>query len=67
MMKNEASVDRILRVALGLALLLLVFVGPHTPWGLIGLVPLATGLAGYCPLYKVVGIDTCRFERRSLT
>ena len=67
MKTNEASIDRILRVALGLALLLLVFVGPHTLWGLVGVVPLATGLAGYCPLYKVLGIDTCRFERTSLT
>lgn len=67
MKTNEASIDRILRVALGLALLLLVFVGPHTLWGLVGVVPLATGLAGFCPLYKVLGIDTCRFERRSLT
>lgn len=66
MKTNEASVDRILRVALGLALLLLVFVGPHTLWGLVGLVPLATGIAGFCPLYKVLGIDTCRFERRGM-
>lgn len=66
MKTNEASIDRILRVAFGLVLLLLVFVGPHTPWGLLGLVPLATGLAGYCPLYKVVGIDTCKLERHSV-
>ncbi len=67
MKTNEASVDRILRVALGLALLLLVFVGPQTLWGLVGVVPLATGLAGYCPLYKVLGIDTCRYERHSVS
>ncbi|HSN30653.1 MAG TPA: DUF2892 domain-containing protein [Kofleriaceae bacterium] len=66
MKTNEASVDRILRVALGLALLLLVFVGPQTLWGLVGLVPLATGIVGFCPLYKVLGIDTCRLERRSV-
>ncbi len=66
MKTNEASVDRILRVALGLALLLLVFVGPRTLWGLVGLVPLATGIVGFCPLYKVLGIDTCRLERRSV-
>lgn len=66
MKTNEATVDRILRVALGLALLMLVFVGPHTLWGLVGLVPLATGLVGFCPLYKLLGIDTCRFEHRSV-
>lgn len=66
MKTNEATIDRILRVALGLALLLLVFLGPHTLWGLLGVVPLATGLAGYCPLYKVLGIDTCRFERHTM-
>lgn len=66
MMTNEASIDRILRVSLGLVLLLLVFVGPHTLWGLFGLVPLATGIAGFCPLYKVLGVDTCRFERHTV-
>lgn len=60
---NEASLDRILRVALGVVLLALVFVGPKTPWGWLGLVPLATGLAGFCPLYRLVGIDTCRLAK----
>lgn len=60
MKANEAGIDRALRILLGLVLLSLVFVGPHTPWGLLGLVPLATGLVGYCPLYRVLGIDTCR-------
>lgn len=67
MMTNEASIDRILRVSLGLVLLLLVFIGPHTLWGLFGLVPLATGIAGFCPLYKLLGIDTCRLERHTVT
>ena len=66
MTTNEASIDRILRVSLGLVLLLLVFIGPHTLWGLVGIVPLATGLAGFCPLYKLLGIDTCRFERHTV-
>lgn len=59
MSKNEGTVDRVLRVALGLVLLSLVFVGPQTMWGLIGLVPLATGLIGVCPIYSVLGIRTC--------
>lgn len=43
----------------GIALLAMAFVGPKTPWGYIGVVPLLTGLVGYCPLYRVVGISTC--------
>jgi len=58
--RNEHVVDRVLRVVLGLALLSLTFVGPRTPWGLVGLVPLATGLLGSCPLYTLFGISTCR-------
>jgi len=65
MTTNEASLDRILRVALGVVLLALVFVGPRTPWGWLGLVPLATGLVGFCPLYRLVGIDTCRLASRA--
>lgn len=65
MTTNEASLDRILRVTLGLFLLTLVFVGPRTPWGWLGLVPLATGLAGFCPLYRLVGIDTCKLAKRA--
>ncbi|MBS0394636.1 MAG: DUF2892 domain-containing protein [Proteobacteria bacterium] len=58
-MKNVGSVDRALRVVVGLALLSLVFVGPHTAWGWIGVVPLLTGLVSFCPLYTVLGIRTC--------
>jgi hypothetical protein len=59
MSRNEGSVDRVLRVIVGLILLSLVFVGPQTLWGLIGLVPLTTGLIGRCPVYYVLGITTC--------
>ena len=62
MKTNEGGFDRALRVLLGLVLLALVFVGPHTMWGLIGLVPLATGIFGYCPLYRVLGVDTCKLS-----
>lgn len=58
-LKNEGSIDRALRVVVGLAVLSLVFVGPETAWGWAGLVPLATGLAGFCPLYSILGINTC--------
>ena len=56
---NESNVDRAIRVVIGIAALALVFVGPRTPWGLLGLVPLITGIAGVCPLYRLVGLSTC--------
>ncbi|MCE9573021.1 MAG: DUF2892 domain-containing protein [Deltaproteobacteria bacterium] len=59
MMTNEGTVDRAVRILLGVVLLALVFVGPATPWGLIGIVPLVTGLIGFCPLYRVLGLSTC--------
>jgi hypothetical protein len=57
--RNEGTIDRVVRVAVGLGLLSLVFVGPQTLWGLLGLVPLATGLMGSCPAYSLLGISTC--------
>jgi hypothetical protein len=57
--RNEHKLERTARVVLGLGLLSLVFVGPATLWGLIGVVPLATGLIGVCPLYSILGVSTC--------
>lgn len=57
---NVGSVDRMLRIVLGIVLLALVFVGPKTMWGLIGVVPLVTGLFRTCPLYSLFGIRTCK-------
>ncbi len=62
MTKNVGSIDRWIRIAVGLGLLSLVFVGPQTLWGLVGLVPLVTGLARFCPAYRVAGLDTCAFK-----
>ncbi|MCA8901010.1 MAG: DUF2892 domain-containing protein [Hyphomonas sp.] len=59
---NEGTLDRVLRVIVGLALVAIVFVGPKTPLGWIGLVPLLTGLAGTCPLYSLFGISTCKLK-----
>ena len=59
MTANVGASDRYLRIAVGLALLSLVFVGPHTLWGLAGLIPLLTGLARFCPAYSVAGVSTC--------
>ena len=58
-MTNEGSIDRIIRVVLGVALLSLTIVGPKSLWGLIGIVPIVTGLVGFCPLYRLVGVSTC--------
>ena len=59
MLTNESSLDRALRVVIGLVLLSLVVVGPKTMWGALGLVPLLTGLFGFCPVYRILGISTC--------
>lgn len=59
MTRNEGNLDRGLRIIVGLALLSLVFVGPQTVWGWIGLVPLITGLIGTCPVYSLFGLRTC--------
>ncbi len=56
---NMGTVDRAIRVVLGLALLTLTFAGPKTPWGFVGLLPLITGLVGSCPAYSVFGFSTC--------
>jgi hypothetical protein len=56
---NVGGIDRVLRIVLGLVLIALVFVGPQTPLGWIGLVPLLTGLLRTCPLYSLLGMNTC--------
>jgi uncharacterized membrane protein YccC len=60
---NMGSADRIIRAIVGLVLLALVFVGPQTPWGWIGIVPLATAAFGSCPAYSLLGIKTCKKSR----
>ena len=58
MTRNIGSTDRLVRIVLGIGLLLIAFEGPRTAWGYVGLVPLITGLFGYCPLYRVIGRKT---------
>ena len=55
---NVGKTDRIIRIVVGLALLSLVFIGPQTLWGLIGIVPLATAFINFCPAYKLLGMNT---------
>lgn len=59
MSKNEGNLDRIARIAAGVGLIALAATGTVGAWGWIGVVPLATGAMGWCPLYSVLGINTC--------
>jgi hypothetical protein len=63
MMTNVGGIDRLLRIVVGGAVLALTFVGPYTetlfPWGIIGLVPLLTGIFRWCPVYSLFGSKTC--------
>ena len=60
MLTNEGLRDRIIRIAAGIIILMFL---PRTTWALVGLVPLLTGLAGYCPLYHVLGWSTSRAKK----
>lgn len=55
---NVGTADRIVRILAGVVLLSLVFVGPKTPWGWIGILPVLTGLISFCPLYGLLGLST---------
>ncbi|MFZ0256649.1 MAG: DUF2892 domain-containing protein [Gammaproteobacteria bacterium] len=59
MKTNIGTIDRILRVIVGIGLISLAFIGPQTPWGWIGVVPLLTALVGWCPAYVPFGISSC--------
>jgi Protein of unknown function (DUF2892) len=61
---NEGTLDRFIRIVIGIALLSLTVVGPKTMIGLVGIVPIVTGLVGFCPLYRLVGIRTCALPQR---
>ena len=60
MQKNVGGIDKIARLAVGLVLCILALAGTIGAWGWIGLVPLATGLIGWCPAYLPLGLNTCR-------
>ncbi|WP_298834855.1 DUF2892 domain-containing protein [uncultured Piscinibacter sp.] len=59
MKTNEGTIDRALRVIAGLVLIALAATGTVGVWGWVGVVPLATGLIGWCPAYTLLGISTC--------
>jgi Protein of unknown function (DUF2892) len=64
MTTNAGSVDRALRVIAGLVLIALTFTGAIGVWGWIGVVPILTGLLGWCPAYTLLGVNTCPMKAR---
>lgn len=62
MKPNVGTIDRVLRILVGLALIALAVTGKVGVWGYIGLVPLATGLFRFCPAYTLLGMRTCPLE-----
>ncbi len=60
MTRNEGTIDRALRVILGLVLVGLAFGGQIGAWGYVGVIPVLTGLIGWCPAYTLLGIKTCK-------
>jgi Protein of unknown function (DUF2892) len=65
MKANVGSIDRALRIILGLALIAMTLMGTIGAWGWIGVVPLATGALGNCPLYSVLGFSSCPVKTRT--
>ena len=62
--RNEHIADRVFRVVIGIIAIAMVFVGPKTAWGLLGLIPLVTGLVGSCPIYRIIGRGTCAIAQQ---
>ncbi len=63
MQSNVGGIDKILRIAAGILLIALGVMGIGAPWTFIGIVPLATGLMGWCPAYKLIGMNTCPLKK----
>jgi hypothetical protein len=61
---NSGGIDRVLRVIVGLVLIGLAATGTVGVWGWIGVVPLLTGAVGFCPLYTVLGMNTCGTKKQ---
>ena len=64
MKSNVGGIDRVLRVVVGLALIGLTLAGVIGVWGWIGVVPVATGLFGFCPAYLPFGMSTCATPKK---
>lgn len=60
---NSSGIDRVLRIVAGLVLIALAVTGTIGAWGWIGVVPLLTGLVGFCPAYTLFGINSCSLKK----
>ena len=60
MKPNVGGIDKVLRIIIGAALMILAATGSIGWWGWLGVIPLATGLMSYCMLYRLLGINTCK-------
>ena len=60
MTRNVGTIDRAIRIVIGIALIAAAATGTIGLWGYVGIVPLATGLIGWCPPYAIFGINTCK-------
>jgi hypothetical protein len=60
MKQNVHNIERIVRIVVGMTIVSLVFIGPQSSWGWLGLIPLATGIIGWCPPYALFGFSTCK-------
>ena len=65
MTKNIHPTERIVRIVVGALLASMAFWGPANPWFLLGLIPFATGLVGWCPPYALLGINTCKLGKKA--
>ncbi len=57
---NVGSAERVVRIVAGIGIISLAFIGPKSPWAFLGIVPLLTGLVGWCPPYALLGFSTCK-------
>jgi len=60
MKKNVGVTERMIRIIAGVGILSLAFLGPASPWAFLGVIPLLTGIFGFCPPYALLGISTCK-------
>ena len=62
---NVGGIDRILRIVVGLVLIVLAATGTVGWWGWLGVVPLATGLFRFCPMYRLLGMSNCPVQNKA--
>ncbi len=64
MKRNVGGIDRVLRIVVGAALMIMAATGVVGWWGWLGIIPLATGLVGFCALYPLLGMNSCPLDKR---